>query len=197
MSIMVVLHVHVHQQCWVVTAGGVYCLIAVYSNIKIMAVINLISIIFTVMEYNANNAKWVKVEEQLRKMETQLLNYKTTLLKVRGGGGGGRRGGWLVCRFWWILSYSKKKTAQIKLQRYRYRYRYRFLGNMLVPVQILDSRNRNCQKKTCYYPLAFKSINLTPVNPRDEGEIFRPQRVPRPGHRISGTGTETGPQGFR
>ena len=87
---MVVLHVHVHQQCWVVTAGGVYCLIAVYSNIKIMAVINLISIIFTVMEYNANNAKWVKVEEQLRKMEAQLLNYKTTLLKVRGGGGGGK-----------------------------------------------------------------------------------------------------------
>ena len=30
-------------------------------------------------------------------------------------------------------------------------------------------------EKTCYYPLAFKSINLTPVNPRDEGEIFRPQ----------------------
>ena len=98
MSIMVVLHVHVHQQCWVVTAGGVYCLIAVYSNIKIMAVINLISIIFTVMEYNANNAKWVKVEEQLRKMEAQLLNYKTTLLKVRGGGGGGGRAeGWLAC----------------------------------------------------------------------------------------------------
>ena len=65
--------------------------LAVYSNIKVMGVVNLITIIVSIMDYNSHVEQWEEVEKNLRNMEKQLRTYKTTLLKVSGG--------WIVFSF--------------------------------------------------------------------------------------------------